>query len=188
MLAAPGLAGCFHADVVRVRPGHIDVRTPPSDPTVERSEWPRDPGERYLVLSPGGFVGGGVAFENAQTTRAAGAVGAEVGLHFGTREVSHAEDDFLFYPQRAYGLNVGYEALSQEGTQPGIGYLEAQYTDTPWGAAVGWALDMARAQNGPQATFFAGPLYARMTHLDGGRTEVTAGLFFKVPYSWVWAR
>jgi hypothetical protein len=178
----------LHTDVVRLRPGHIDLGTPPPNPTVEVPSWPRDPGERYLVLSPGVFAGAGVAFENAQTTRVAGALGGEVSLHYGTADRSHAEDDFFIYPQKTYGLNVGYTALSQEGTQPGVGYVEAQYSEPPYGAALGWTWDTARAQTGPQATLFAGPLYARVTHLDGGRTEITGGLFIKVPYSWVWAR
>jgi len=188
LLCAPLLGACWHTDVRRTWPGHVDVRTPPDKVVVDAVDGIKDPGEQYLVFSPGVFGGGGVAIDSSGAARAAASLGAEASVHYGTRHSSHAEDDFLFYPERAYGLNAGWTLVNQDRAGPSVGYLEAQFFDELYGVAAGWAWDPTRAQSGPQATLFAGPLYARVLHIAGDGTDVTFGLFVKVPYSWVWAR
>jgi hypothetical protein len=187
--AALALTGCFHTDVVRTRPGHVHLQSP-------APEYPSDPGERYLVASFGGFAGGGAALGGPSGAAGAFALAGEASLHYGTRALSHAEDDFFIYPPRTYGLNVGYNLVFANGSEESLsGYAEAQYAVqvdsllVPLvGGAVGWAYGGPNAQTGPQATVFAGPFYARVTTLIEGPTDLTLGVFLKLPYSWVWAR
>lgn len=186
-IAALTLVGCAHTDVVRTRPGNIDPRTPPKNVEVEAHERPDDPGEQMLAFSGGAFGGVGLSLDDPRSGSAY-AFGAEASLLYGSSAYSHPEDTFFLFPSPAYGLNAGYTLLNQDRARPSVGYLEAQYSSELLGGAAGWAWDPGRALHGPQATFFAGPLYARATHFLGDRTEITVGLFIKVPYVWVWAR
>lgn len=186
---ALGVVGCWHTDVVRVAPGNIDVRARPRpSPYVGTVETPDDPGESYLVVSPG-VTGAGAVVVDHGAVNGAYVTGGELTVLYGTSAHSHHEDDFLIFPERAFGVSAGASAaLVHGGSTPAVVYFEAQYSVMPCGVAAGWAFDVALGQSGPQATAFCGPLYARAMHVFGDRTEASVGLLLKLPHAFVWAR
>jgi hypothetical protein len=180
--------GCVHSHFQRDAPGHVDLSKPPTNPESRTVESPRDPGERMIVTSVGPFAGLGVDSGDGSF---ASTLGAEASVHYGTTDSSHAEDDFLVYPQRAVGLNVGGNLLTRvngNGRGPSRGYAELQLFEIPFGIAGGWAWDPGLSKNGPQATAFMGPWYLRSTTLLGGSTDVELGIVIKLPAVWVWSR
>ena len=178
------LAGCAHFHGDRNAPGLVEPRVPATTKP-NRVEAPRDPGEQMIVLAPGPFLGAGVTSGGGEGARLSGSVGVEASVFLGRDQRSHAEDDLVVYPGTSFGLNAGWTLLSGERAGPTIGYMEFQYESADAGAAAGWAWDPHVRSTGPQATLFAGPLYARGTVLLDGRATLELGLVVKFPVLWV---
>ena len=56
------------------------------------------------------------------------------------------------------------------------------------GAGIGYAVDPARSDHGPQVNVFVGPLFVRGRYLFGGGAEAQVGLQLKLPIVWIWSR
>jgi hypothetical protein len=179
--------GCAHIHVPGNEPGHIDARRPPESVERGKVEPPEDPGERMFVVSYGPFMGGGVATGSGQSARGAYGIGAEISAQLGTRERSHADDDFWIFPARAFGPNFGWTLASGEGKSFGPLYAELQAREIV-GFGAGWAWDPDDDWHGPQGTLSFGPLYLRATHMLDGPSELHAGLLVKGSVSWISSR
>jgi hypothetical protein len=183
----PGLAlglclvgGCTHWHLERNAPGHVEVSKPPVEISREGVERPEDPGERMLVISPGLNAGLG----SSQGFFAP--LGFETTLALGQREVSHSDDtEVIAIPEESLGLNLG---VQRSGGGRMLTYAEAQIFSLPYGFAAGWAFLPQTKHQGPQGTLFLGPLYLRATHVLGEYTELSVGLFVKVPMAIIWSR
>jgi len=182
------VAACGHTHGARNAPGNIDVHRPPAQPADKQVEEPLDPGEQSIVLSSGVMGGGGVALGGDEDTRGAYGAGPELSIGYGTSDRSHNGDDFFIYPQRGFGTNLGWTALSGEGSGVGPLYSELYYQETVAWLAAGWVWDPNDHTHGPQITISTFMLYMRATHqLDAG-TQLTAGISIKLPQSYVWSR
>lgn len=184
------LAGCHPWHLPSNAPGHVDVHVAPQQIEKRGVEVPRDPGENWFVLSGGGFAGGGGRWGGGGSRGGRGVygVGVELSAHLGRRPQSHARDDFFFFPAESVGLNVGWTFAEPEGAGVGAGYVELQAFYLLGGAALGYAFDVDDGLHGPQATFFFGPIYVRVTHLFDRGTDLQVGILFKWALSWVWSR
>ena len=180
-------SGCLHSHSPRNAPGHVDVHERPKELAREAPETPRDPGERMVAVTAGGYLGGGLALASPDV--GAYATGVEASVHYGENDRSHANDDFWIYPKSSVGLNVGMTLLDQRATKPGVGYAELQWAeDGMVGFAGGVAVDTRSGRRGPQFTGFVGPLYLRSTTLLSDGTDLEIGIMVKLPAVWVWSR
>lgn len=201
-LAALALSGCMR-HLERNAPGHIDVAAAPAAVAVGQVEAPRDPGEHMVTLSSGvAFTGGGTL------GRPGGNVGlckltVETTLHFGDRAQSHDANPPLvplmsdrYYPDRSLGFSLGWHVVEGGGsdlpTTTGALYLEAQgfmMRALASGIGAGYAVDPRTGRHGPQVTLFTlGLVTIRYAYLTGRGHEITFGLQFKIPVTWVWSR
>jgi hypothetical protein len=183
------LAGCVHHHLPWNAPGIIDVRTPPQPFRTGDLERPKDPGERMVAFTYGGFSGGGIRWDHG--SHGGGASGIEVSLHQGESSFSHYDDDFWIYPQETIGVNLGATLEYGDGpTHLGAIYVEAQRMKNFLGAAAGWAYEPTSGRTGPQATVFFSDFYVRGDWLFGayGGGEIMLGLIVKLPVVWVWSR
>lgn len=180
------LAGCIH-HLEHDAPGRVDLEAPPRDPEARDPEVPKDPGERVLVLSGGGFLAGGTALGGP--VRGAWSLGAEASVSYGESAWSHPFDDpLLVYPPGTLGLNLGWCPVGHRGSAATAGYVEAQYGARWVGFAAGYARGPAAGEHGPQVTAFAGPLFLRANHYLGRGTDFQVGLSLKAPALLVWSR
>lgn len=181
--------GCIkHYHLEHNAPGIIEVEKPPAR-KIHQVERPRDPGERMVAVSFGGFAGAGLAaFGTPSGVRFAYGAGPELSVVYGENARSHAEDDFVIFPRPAYGLNLGWTMLSEVGTGLGPVYGELQYSDEVLGIAAGWAYDVNDHWHGPQLTSSLGPLYLRATYLTTNGFDVQLGLDLKASLLWIWSR
>ena len=182
------LSGCAHSHGRANAPGNVDVHRPPEQIDRRNVEPPEDPGENMVTLAVGPFGGAGVAFGGDEEARFAYSVGPELGLGFGSRTRSHNEDDFIVFPERSIGANVGWTALSGEGEGVGPIYGELFYQELITWLAGGWVWDPDDHTHGPQITLSTLFLYLRATHRFDLATEIQGGISVKLPYSWIWSR
>ncbi|HJZ86209.1 MAG TPA: hypothetical protein VKN99_13610 [Polyangia bacterium] len=190
VLLAAMAGGCVHWHLEHNAPGLIDVHKPPEHIAEPQPEDPEDPGERMLVLSGGGLVGGGWGAGGAAGNRSVASAGGEISLLVGSTPFSHREDNFFVYPLTALGLNLGWTLYDSDGTGLGPLYAELQLQDLPHltGLAAGWAVDPDDRVHGPQATGSFGPVYVRFNYLFDRGSALTVGLVIKAPLVWVWSR
>lgn len=186
-------------------PGIVDPLTPP--PVARAAlETPGDPGERFVVVSPGLVVGGG--------TQTGGVVGvldlaAEVTLSFGEEAESHnpnALRDRLFVPpgwlipRNGWGATLGWSFLRVLGRDldgdgetdndaaTGPLYAELHRFGPVGGAGGGWSVDPATGDHGPELFGYLMFYHLRVRHMIDGETEVLLGVQLKWPLSWVTSR
>lgn len=198
--AALALAGALAAGCVvhleRNAPGIVDVRRPPpprgrlAQPVQAE---PQDPGERLLVLLPGGFVAGG-PLVTGHGTRGVGLAGGELTAIYGTRARSHQQPTLLLpvglLPQHGFGGSFGVGAFfDDDRARLGPLYVEGQYAYLGlFTAAAGYAWDPSQGGHGPQISLSAAGLYARTTILAGQGTTFLFGIVLKLPVTVVWSR
>jgi hypothetical protein len=193
------LAGChFHRDINA--PGVIDPLAPPKELTSPRGEYPDDPGEHRLMLTSGvlGGGGGGTISEGGYVDLA-----GEVTLSYGQSNHTHNDRASpLFIPRTAvipptsYGVTLGWSAMrftrdrmtDDVDLDVGALYVEAQRSWAFAGAGAGWAYDPKTGSTGPQVHGFFLVYFARARALFGEGWEITGGLQFKIPTTWVWRR
>jgi len=179
VLAAACGAGCFaHREYDRNAPGIADVAVPPK----LRLEVPKDPG-RHGVLLSGGVLGGG-GFEARESGRVGvGQLQLELSAAYFSSDFSDTEGYANLPPLT--GLNLGWTALGSDVARRSL-YLEAQYSSSLLGAAAGWSYNPVTRVQGPQATLFYGPVYARLGWRIGEGGEAVFGLAIKgyVKLSW----
>lgn len=185
VLATGCAAMRFHRD--RNAPGHIDVATPGPDTGLER---PRDPGENMIAVNPGVLAAAG---GRGSDPHFVSELSVEVAVNVGTSERSHFEDDFIIHPHQGIGGVIGWSLLRGLGASDadydlGPVYVEVQLFRPLHGAGVGYAVDPARSDHGPQVNAFAGPLFVRGRYLFDGGVELQIGLQLKLPIVWVWSR
>lgn len=181
-----GLTACTHTDLARNAPGHVNLEGRPEHPESREPEQPEDPGERLLVLSYGGFIGGGVFVDESGDPDFA--TGPEIAVDVGEREQSHFEDDFFVLADRSLGLRLGLTALDAKIEPPGPGYAELAFTEHLFRVGAGWSVDVDDERHGPQATLAMGPLYLRANHQFTYGTAVHLGLMLQGSHAWVWSR
>jgi hypothetical protein len=108
-------------------------------------------------------------------------------LHFGSTERGHHDDDYIIgLPEESLGLNLGLAGMVPK--QTAIPYAELQGRGDLWTLAPGWAWAPVASQSGPQTTASWRPFYLRATYLIGSRLDITAGVFFKMGFAWIWSR
>jgi hypothetical protein len=169
-------------------PGHITVTEPPADPARRDAEPPRDPGEHLLAFSAGVLGGGGARIVDGESSGHFFLSG-EASVHLGTRPWSHWGDDFFIYPEKAWGVNLGFAFLEDDDASVGPLYLEVQRTHkVVIATAAGIALDPDDAVWGPQLTFSFGGLYLRTTYLVDRGVELHLGIVLKIPALITWSR
>lgn len=182
-------AGCVHYDVGDLAPAHVDVLTPPARLADQRLAPGRDPGERWIALSPGPSLA--LAVQARDRDEAIGAAfGLEVTVRTGVEAETHVHPVRTrhFDPGLALGLNLGLVHLRSPAADGhrNRSYVEAQVSKSWFGGAAGWSL--AASGHGPQGTGFCGPLYARVTRHLGRETTVEVGLVAKGEITWFWSR
>lgn len=182
------LAGChYHRDTNA--PGLVDVTIPPRDITAQELEYPGDPGERMVMVSPGVLAGGGYP---------GGDFAAEVTVNWGESERSHNDHASrlfiprgLLWPERGYGVTLGWSALQvREGPDARLGpaYVEVQRLVAPFAIGGGYAIDPTDGDHGPQLHLLAMGTFLRARYLIDGGVEVYLGYQLKIPVTWVWSR
>ncbi len=172
----------------RNAPGVADVEVAPQPTSPRVVEPPRDPGGNMVLLSAGAFAGIGGAFGGDKEGGASYGVGPEISLARGWTPSTRI-DAFFPYPimERAFGVNLGWTALTR-GLTMGPLYLEAEYRESIFSAALGWTVSPSEKTHGPQATLAAGPLYFRFTHEFGLWNQITVGLLLKGAQGWLWSK
>lgn len=192
-VVALACAGCtFH--MRRNAPGNIDPLVPPADAARPGVEVPGDPGERMVMLTAGGYGGGGGVLAPGGDLSGMVEVGPEVGLHFADLAQSH-EKPLLFpvphvWPDESWGVNAGLSLLTRDGEElePSRLWAEAQRAHRFWGWAVGGGVDLETGDVGPHATAWIASYYARIGFELDGELTATMGMFVKLPATWVWSR
>ena len=194
LLFALSLAGAGCHGFVRHRPtnapGVIDVMAPPREPqrTGEHAvEAPGDPGEQMLVVSAGGLYGGGARF--ADDTSGHGWLTGEISVLRGVSDRSHYGDDFFIYPQRSWGLNLGFTFLEDDTLETGPMYVELQKSNALMSTfAGGLAFDLDDRVVGPQLSASFATLFVRGSYLWDRGVELQIGMVWKLPTMWLWSR
>lgn len=183
------LTGCGNQHLRTNAPGRVDLSTPPDATKTPRgaTETPKDPGEHTLVLLPGPYVGAGSGKQDDGPT-ATVVTGFEMSLQYGSRDHSHAFDDFFTAPPKRVGVNVGGDLWARHRHKPDRAYGELQYSDDGSFIAGGWAYSPALERSGPQVTLGWGFFYFRSSTMLGYGTDFTGGLVFKIPTVWTWSR
>lgn len=189
-----GCPACLIIHSTRNAPGLVELEQPPAriaEPTLAA---PKDPGEHLLVLSTGGFAGGG---GRLSSKHGVAGLGLEASLFYGRDATSHDWDtpvELWIRPRTGFGLNLGWTAFEHEdegGQGTGPFYLEAQVHLTAAGfagLAAGYAVHPVSRDHGLQATLFWNFVYARVTHLWDRGTELQFGVVLKWRAAWVWSR
>jgi hypothetical protein len=183
--------GCTMVHLERNAPGIDEIEKPPEDIEFEALVTPQDPGEHYLLLSPGPFVGfgWGVPREGASLTEQV-AFGLDLTLDYGQLENSHKEDQYFIWSRWSVGMNFGLGGVLRQQTGAVLWYLEAQGRYSMFGLGAGYCgQDYPEdTYHGMQITLFAGPLFFRSSYLFRIGAEVLLGLAVKIPISFVWSR
>jgi hypothetical protein len=208
--AAAALAAC-HSHLERNAPGVVDPATPPARAS-RTVEPPGDPGERFVVLSPGVVVAGGGRSDPARGVFDAA---IEVTVDLGERDTSHNDHragDRLFvprgwqFPPRGIGFTLGWSALrvtGRTGEVDGDGdgalaeeravsrgplYAEAHRFWSAGGLGGGWTVDPFAGQHGPELFGYLMIYHLRARYLIGEGYEVLVGVQLKLPHAWIWSR
>ena len=187
--------GCPIIHSTRNAPGHVQLEQPPAQPAQVALSPPRDPGENYLVLSTGGFAGGG---GRLSSKRGIAGLGLETSLYYGSDSTSHDWDtpvELWLRPRLGFGINLGWTAFEHEGDGGGRGigplYIEAQLHHAAAGfagLALGYAWHPVSDDHGLQGTLFWNFAYVRAAHFWERGTELHFGVVLKWRAAWVWSR
>ena len=185
------LIGCSSLRIHRDRdaPGHVDLAAEPRFPEQREVEDPRDPGERLLILNSGGYIAGWLSSnDDYKKDQSLPTGGLEFSVLYAERELSHYADDFVLYPQEAWGGSIGW-TFFQSGEGLGPLYLEGEYLFYGiFTASGGYAWDPSTNAHGPQVSLSLGPFLFRTLYRAGDRFDFTLGAVFKLPTVWVWSR
>ncbi len=164
-------SGCYaHDELDRNAPGDADLEVPPAG----RLAMPHDPGLQGVLLS-GGIFGGGGPELGGQTPHAVTTGGVELSAAYYRSDIGVFDPDHL---PPLDGVNLGLTLFGPERADDAL-YLELEHVDRLAGVAAGWSWNPLSNANGPQATFFYGPLYARVGYALGLGGELQFGLFLK---------
>jgi len=180
------LAACQHWDYERNAPGHIDVATPPTAPIEE----PSDPGEHMIVLSPGGYFGGGASIDDPRGDHGRLTGGALVSIEYGQSPRSHVEDElFGVLPLDSFGLLVGWDAFEDDAQhRTGPMFFDLQYRRVILGGSAGWSYDPSSGAQGPHAMAFLGPFYLGAVFTADHGSTFDLGIMIRGAFAWVWSR
>lgn len=177
-------------------PGHIAVHELPRDPAKRKVETPADPGETVMMITAGGFGGGGGRFFQAHESGVTGfgEFGLEAGVHWACEKESHQKPDlFPFLPHpiplRTRGVNAGASLVDDGSGELVLHDVYAEYSErnTFWGWGAGYGVS-PDGTHGPHVQAYLTYAYVRGSwHIDRGG-EVTVGMFFKLPQIFTWSR
>ncbi len=196
--ASVGVAACHHHRDLNA-PGTIDPSVPPVELRAQQREYPRDPGERMLVLTTG-IVGG--AYGGSIASGPVGDFALEATVSWGESDTTHNDRALrlfmprgLVLPAQSDGITLGWSGLrivgaNGGGTEVVTGplYAQLQRSRLFYGAAVGLAVDPRTSGIGPQVDAYYTFFYLRGRVLFGDGWELGGAMQLKWPTTWVWSR
>jgi len=194
MTARPVLAmvlvlssGCIVHRLDRNALGHIDLRTPPAEPSQRAPLAPQDPGTQGLTILCSASASVGAALGNGHGASGAHELGLATTVLYGTSRVSGRPAPFPDW-DRAGGMSFGWTA--EADGRPARMWLEgvAAARSHVLRAGAGWAWRTRDGSGGPQASLHAGPLFLRGTFVRGEGTVLTLGVPLDASYTVAWSR